>query len=60
MAPAGDPLAAELSVPGVGRRDGVGVCSTGGMTPEIEVGGEEVIKVLLCSTGGMAPGVDIG
>ena len=42
MAPVGDPLAGELPVPEVGRRDGVGVCalSTGDVAP-VEVGGEK-------------------
>ena len=53
MAPVGDSLAGELSVPRFGRRDGVGMCeSTGillstvlvGMVPRTDVGGEEVIK----------------
>jgi len=58
MAPVGDPLAGELPVPEVGRRDGVGVwTSIGimlstvlvGMLPGIDVGGEGVIKGVLCS-----------
>ena len=52
MAPADDPLAGELSVPKVGRRDGVGVCvstgtllSTAGVAPvEVPVGEEEKME----------------
>ena len=41
MAPAGDSLAGELSVPEVGTRDGVGVCAT---------------SVIMLSNGGVATG----
>ena len=65
MTHAGGPLSAELSVLGVGRRDGVGVCastgkilSTGGMAPAVGVGG--VIKAVLCSTGGVVPVEEVG
>jgi len=42
VAPVDDSLAGKLTVPKVGRRDGVGVCafSTGGVAP-VEVGGEK-------------------